>query len=174
MNVSYRRASFLAAAGALMGLAACGKQSTPMDDSLKSDLAAVGGTAPTSGNGIELAPTSANSQMVVSAIEAGPTSAPAPAVKQIVPRPSPKPAERIASIRNLPVEAPTPAPAQHVFQAPTTVTEPMPARAAAPLPAGKAAEPPPLPPAASNAQGRQAGVYKTEAQVFRQMPWIKP
>ncbi len=144
-----------------MALTACSGKSKPMDDSLKQDLAA------TSSNGLELVPNSANSQVVVSALEGGPESAPKPAARQIVPRPTPKPAPRPASNNNVQVEAPMPGP-QITAPAPS-----LPSRQAEPA-AQPNREPPPLPPAANQSQGRQKGVYKTEGQVFQQMPWIKP
>lgn len=160
MRVAYRRASFVATAAALMGLAACSGGSKPMDAGLKQDLAA------TASSGLELAPNSAKNQMVVSAIEGGPESAPAPASHKVTPKPTPKPAPRVASYQ---APVPTPMPeAQITEQAPST-----PARQAEPAPLPPR-EPPPLPPANGQSQGRQKGVYSTEAQVFQQMPWIKP
>jgi hypothetical protein len=132
-----------------------------MDDGLKQDLAA------TSSSALEMAPTGAKPQVVVSAIEGGPEAAPKPAVHKVLPKPTPKPAPRVASNESAPVEAPIPAP---------QITKPAPS---APAPQAEPApqpnrEPPPLPPAANTSQGRQKGVYKTEGQIFQQMPWIRP
>jgi hypothetical protein len=142
-----------------MGLAACSGKSQPMDSGLKQDLSAAGGS------GLELAPQSAKSQMVVSAIEGGPTSAPAPAARKPVPKPTPKPNVQLAANRS-PAPAPAPQP---------PVAEPVPSNPQPTAqPATHQSEPPPLPPAPSQAQGRQKGTYKTEGQIFQQMPWIKP
>ena len=161
MSILYRRVSFGAAAAAFAGLAACSGGTKPMDDGLKQDLAA------TSSSSLEMAPAGAKPQVVVSAIEAGPQSAPAPAAHKVIPKPTPKPAPRLASNEAKPVEAPAPAP---------QITQPAPS---APAPQAEPApqptrEPPPLPPMPSTSQGRQKGVYKTEGQIFQQMPWIKP
>lgn len=162
-------------ATALFGAAACSSGSKPMDDGLKQDLAAAGGKA-ADASGLELAPKSATSQLTISAIEGGPTSAPAPAAHKPVPRPSPKPAMHLASNRHQPVSAPSPAPVT-VEQAPSApAPEPQPAPEPVREPAPRASEPAPLPPMASPSRGagRQSGVYKTEGEVFKQMPWIKP
>jgi hypothetical protein len=160
MKVAYRRVSFGAAAAAMFGVAACSGGSKPMDDGLKQDLAA-------SSSALEMAPSAAKPQVVVSAIEGGPQSAPAPAAHRVIPKPTPKPAPRVASNQNRAVEAPAPAPqiTQPAPSAPAPQAEP------APLPTR---EPPPLPPAPNSSQGRQKGVYKTEGQIFQQMPWIRP
>jgi DNA polymerase-3 subunit gamma/tau len=148
---------------ALMGVAACSSSSTgkKMDDGLKQDLAA---TAPSA---LEMAPTSATSQMVVSPEEEGPQAAPTPAAHKVIPKPTQKPAPRVASNDNVPVEAAVPAP-QMTRPAPSA-----PAPQADPAPQPNR-EPAPLPPAPSTSQGRQKGVYKTEGQIFQQMPWIRP
>ncbi|MDB4873854.1 MAG: hypothetical protein JWM41_300 [Gemmatimonadetes bacterium] len=132
-----------------------------MDDGLKKDLAAAGPT------GLELAPKSGKSQMVVSAIEGGPTSAPAPASRKPVTKPTPRPATKLASNRT---QAPAPAPQPKIAEPVPSYPSP----AAEPAPAPRQTEPAPLPPAAPQSQGRQKGVYKTEGDIFRQMPWIKP
>ena len=155
-----RRVAVPFAAVTAVMLAACGRSRTSsMDDGLKNDLAAVGGSS------MELAPKPANQQMVVSAIEGGPTSAPArvSSKKSTAPKPVVRPPRRpVQSV----AEAPAPAPAPtRVLVAPAPVE-------ATPV------EPPPLPPARPQAttrqQSRQAGPYKTEAEIFRQMPWIRP
>lgn len=150
--------SFAAAIAVL--LAACGKPNTAsMDEGLKQDLAAVGGS------GLELASRSSNQQMVVSAIEGGPTSAPAHAStkKPTAPKPVVHRTERpTQSVAQLPTPAPVPAP---VVTAPAPVIS-------------SPVEPAPLPPAqtstARQPARRQTGPYKTEAEIFRQMPWIRP
>ena len=161
MSVVYRRVGFVAAASALLGVAACGSNTKPMDAGLQKDLAAAGS------NGLELAPSSASPQLVVSADEAGPTAAPVRAVHRPVTKPTPRPAPRLASNRATPVQAPAPQP---------VVTEPAPS---APAPAidpapTRQVEPPPLPPLNRANQQQQKGTYKTEGEIFRQMPWIKP
>jgi hypothetical protein len=177
MTTAYRRAGLMAAATALIGVGACGNSGKPMDDGLKQDLAAAGGNA-APGNGIELAPKSATSQMVISAIEGGPTVAPAPAAHTPVPKPTPKPAARLAANRNQPVNAPSPAPVVTEPAPSAPAPQPEPARAPEPQQQARAVEPPPLPsiarPMPNRSPGQQQGVYKTEGEVFKNMPWIKP
>jgi hypothetical protein len=151
-------ASFAAAIAVL--LSACGRSKKgAMDEALKRDLAAVGGSS------VELAPNAATQQMVVSAIEAGPTSAPVhtSARKPNAPKPVVQPPKRpVQSVAQAPTPAPSPAP---------RVTAPEPVEAS-PM------EPAPLPPVQKpvvrQQPSRQTGPYKTEAEIFRQMPWIKP
>ncbi len=150
---------------ALAGLSACSDKTAPADAGLKRDLAAAVGTA----GDLELAPKSAQSQMVVSAIEGGPSATPAPAPRKAVPKPTPRPVPQVAEKREV---APTPMPEARVVESVPTPA-PAPTHEPAPLPS-KAAEPPPLPPATSGPVGRQQGVYKTEAEIFRQLPNIKP
>ncbi len=165
MMTSKKRASVaLMTIGVTLGAAACSRAgSDPMDAQLKQDLAAV------SNGSIELAPKAAQSQVVVSAIEGGPQAAPARAstvkrtqskpVTKPVAKPAPRPAERVA-------EAPAPAPARSpVVQSPV---QPAPTPSPAPV------EPAPLPRATNKPAPRQSGPYKTEAEIFRQMPWLRP
>jgi hypothetical protein len=100
--------------------------------------------------------------MVVSAIEGGPTAAP----------------KRVALARSN-----TPAPVRPPIQphktetaAPRAAVEPVqaPAPASAEPAPSPSVEPPPLPPATRGPSSRQQGTYKTEAEIFRQMPWIRP
>ena len=96
--------------------------------------------------GLELAP-KAGRQLVVSPIEGGPRAAPAPAphrVRTTVQRPAPR---RTVASR----PEPTPASARTSVPAPTPQSAPQ-----------------------SQPQQRQPGVYSTEAEIFRQMPWIRP
>jgi hypothetical protein len=152
MSKIHERAGLIVAGLALIGLGACGRSDTAsMDAGLKQDLSAV------SGNSLELAPKGAQSQVVVSAIEAEPTSAPQRAAvhKSAPQRPNVKPAPR---------------PVEHVAQAPAP-TPVVQQHAPAPSPT---VEPPPLPPITQQPAQRQRGTYKTEAQIFQQMPWIRP
>jgi len=136
-----------------------------MDSGLKQDLAAA---APSS---LELAPQATQAQVTVSAIEAGPESAPKAAPKKVT-KPTTKPAPRVASPRRV----------QQVAKAPTPKPLPQPQiveAQAAPAPAPKIEAPAPAREPAPLAQpvkpqGRQPGVYSTEAQVFSKMPWIRP
>ena len=81
MRLDRTSARVTVAIAAMVGVAACSNTtSKPMDDGLKTDLAAVGGQASSS---LELAPSSAKNQVVVSAIEGGPESAPKPAAKKV-------------------------------------------------------------------------------------------
>jgi len=168
MRLDRTSARVTVAIAAMVGVAACSNTtSKPMDDGLKTDLAAVGGQASSS---LELAPSSAKNQVVVSAIEGGPESAPKPAAKKVIPHPTPKPAQRVAARQD---PAPAPAPAlPPVQQAPATPA-PQPQPAAQPQPQQKAAEPPPLPPMPGRARATDRG-GATEGQIFQHMPWIRP
>jgi hypothetical protein len=154
----HERAGLIVAGLALIGLGACGRSdAASMDAGLKQDLSAV------SGNSLELAPKGAQPQVVVSAIEAGPTSAPQHVAVH-------KPAQQKANVK------PSPRPVEHVAQAPAPAPTPV-VQQHAPAPS-PTVEPPPLPPVtqqrAQQPAQRQRGTYKTEAQIFQQMPWIRP
>jgi outer membrane biosynthesis protein TonB len=149
MTPDFKRAGLIAAVSALIGAAACGNDTAPMDDSLKQDLAVVAGSA------VELAP-KAQSQMVISAIEAGPSAAPATATRKTAPKTVAR-AVAVPKIATAEAPKPSPEPEQRAVSAPT-----------------RAAEPAPLPPSTRAPAQRQPGTYKTEAEIFRQMPWIKP
>jgi outer membrane biosynthesis protein TonB len=155
------RAGLIAVSAALIGAAACSKTSPTMDSGLKKDLAAA---APSS---LELAPQATQAQVTVSAIEAGPESAPKAAAPKKVTRPTTKPAPHVAAPRREVAQAPLPQPKIVTAQAAPT---PQPVPQAAPAPAK---EPAPLTQPVQ-ARGRQPGVYSTEAQVFAKMPWIRP
>ncbi len=158
MTLAMKRAGLVAAVAALIGAGACSNtKNEPVDDALKADLAAAGGSA----SDLQLAGASAKAQVVVSAIEGGPTSAPAKAAPAKVAKPSSKPTTRVAPRKQTPAPAPTiraeaPAPVEKapVMEAPA----PAPAPVAAPAPAPR----------------EDHRVYKTEAEIFRQMPWIRP
>lgn len=162
-----QRAGLAAATVAMIALAACSNKTQPADASLKADLAAatgasVAGNASVDGD-IQLAPTAQQSQTVVSAIEGGPTSAPKRAsVKPVshTPRPKPQPKPQTSVAQLPPAPAPVPQP---------EVTPPAPSEPQATIPAPR---PQPLP--AQQPQQRQRGTYATEAQIFKQMPWIRP
>ncbi|HXT14999.1 MAG TPA: hypothetical protein VN706_05180 [Gemmatimonadaceae bacterium] len=155
------RAGLIAASVAMIGLAACSNKSqTPVDDGLKADLAAATG-GQTSGD-LQLAPKSAQSQMIDA--EDAPVSAPKRASVKHIPTPTPKPAPRVAS-NDAPAPAPAPAPQATVVET-------------APTPQPQAQEPAPAPVMApqpvQQPQRQQRGVYKTEGEIFKQMPWIRP
>jgi DNA polymerase-3 subunit gamma/tau len=145
MTLAQKRTGLVAVGAVLIAAAACNKPNEKMDDSLRQDLAAANTRQP---------------QVVVSAVEAGEMAAPVHAAPRHIPRPTAKPAPRLAAAR-APVQAPAPAPQPVVTQ---------------PAPQTPPAEPPPAPaptqrPAPAE---RQHGTYKTEAEIFRQMPWIRP
>lgn len=151
-------APFAAAIAVL--LMACGGSSTAsMDHGLKRDLAAVGGSS------VELAPKASTQQMVVSAIEGGPTSAPVrasskkPSALKPKVQPPTRPVESVAQ-----ASTPTPRPAP-------VVTAPAPVE---PLPIEPVPLPPVQKPVMRQQPSRQTGPYKTEAEIFKQMPWIRP
>jgi hypothetical protein len=153
MSRLFRWSSLIAAGSALIGVAACGRGNEPMDSDLKQDLAAVG-----AGTSVELAPRAGQSQLVVSPIEAGPTSAPVRMAHKPTAKPTQHSALRIAANVD-----PAPEPAPH-----PVVKQP------APSAPSRTAEPAPLPPVAKQPAQRQPGTYKTEGDIFRQMPWIRP
>src|SRR5262249_25570100 len=142
---------------ALAAVAACSStKKTEIDPSLKADLAAVGGNS----GDLQLAPTSAKSSVVVSEIEGGPKAAPARATPTRAPRPTPKKAPPATSVDR---EVTAPAPSQ------VAVSEPTPAPQPQPQPAVQAPQPIP-----AQAPRQDHRVYKTEGEIFRQMPWIRP
>jgi hypothetical protein len=157
MRFDVKRAGLTAATLALVAAAACSNKAQPIDSSLKADLDAVAGSS------LELAPTGAKAQVVVSSIEQGPQASPAAASRAPVAKPAPR-APKKAAART--VRQPAPAPArqtvadvapepQPVQQAPATIEQPAPVQR-------------------PTAPQRQSGTYKTEAEIFRQMPWIRP
>ena len=156
----------LALGVAMLGAAACSSKKTPMDSGLQRDLAAVGGKSD-----LDLAPNkSVSPNLVISAEEAGPTAAPEPATHRVVPKPSVKPTTRVAT-KTAPAPQRMPDP---VIIAPTPAPTPAPTSAAH-EPAPREVEPAPLPAAApSRSREQQKGVYKTEGEIFQQMPWIRP
>ena len=145
------------AAAAVAASAACGNRHTA-DDGLARDLSAVGSAS----SDLQLTPRGGTSQTVVSAIEAGPTSAP----KRTAAKPAAKPVSHPAPPRAAP---------QRTVPPPVTVVQSAPApQQAAPAPQEKPAEPPPLPPFPdAQGKGRDRGSI-TEAQIFQRMPWIRP
>src|SRR3954471_21974451 len=84
-----KRTGLVALTVALAGITACSQKSTPADAGLKNDLAAAAGGG--GAGDLELAPKRAQSQMIVSAIEGGPSAAPAPAAPKVAPKPTPRP-----------------------------------------------------------------------------------
>jgi hypothetical protein len=150
MTMSRGRVGLIAAIAALIGAAACNKSGPAADDSLKRDLAAAGAS------GLELAPTASRPQVVVSAIEAGPMSAPRRTSQRRAPSPAPRGTARVSAKQ---ARSPAPSP---VAAEPAPVAEPSPTQPTPPItrPASAAAP--------------QHGVYKTEAEIFREMPWIRP
>ena len=155
MNTSIKRTGLVSAIVALASVAACSnKQESKVDPSLKADLAAIGGTA----GDLQLAPNSAKSNVIVSEIEGGPKSAPTHVATARAPRP--------VQHKAPPAVAKQP---QVSEPAPAAVAQAEPAPVAAEQPAIQAPRPTPAP-----AQQQDRRVYKTEAEVFRQMPWIRP
>jgi hypothetical protein len=159
MRITHGRVGLIAACAALIGAAACNREGSAVaDDALVRDLAAAGAAG---ASGLELAPSTTRSQVVVSAIEAGETSAPKRATPKQAPRATSHAAPHAAK-QQLPNATPKPSPV--VAEAPSVppATEP------APAPAPVITRPAPA------QQPQQHGVYKTEAEIFRQMPWIRP
>jgi len=142
-----QKSGLFVAAAAVVASAACGNRGTATDDA-RSDL--------------ELAPRGGNTQTVVSAIEAGPASAP----KKAATKPVVKPVTHPAPLRAAP-QRQAPPPVSVAQQAP-------PPAQPAPVPQAKAAEPPPLPPFPdAPGKGRDRG-SSAEGQIFQRMPWIRP
>jgi hypothetical protein len=154
-----------AAAALLLGAAACGRSNSTMDTGLQQDLAAVG---------------TANSALVItSPLELAPEGAKpqaAPTPKAHAPKAAPRSAAPKAPTHVARAETPAPEPEPVVTpQAPTVNAEPTPEAvipAAAPAPAPTRT--PTAAPAQAPAQQPHRGPYKTEAQIFQQMPWIRP
>ena len=146
MNARHRIRIAAAAAVAVAG-AACSKGSQPMDDGLKQDLAA--------------AKTAATSRVSISPLELGERSTPSP--KHQAPRPVKQTVAPKREVAQTPQVEKAPAPVvQSQSPAPQPVEQPAPA----------AAKPAPVT-MRSNGDD-QHGRYKSEAEIFRQMPWIKP
>ena len=152
MTLRYGRAGLIAGVAALIGAGACSKSGPVVDEGLQRDLAAA------AGSDLELAPTNARSQVVVSAIEGGPATSPTAApTRTSRPRTPRRVARRTSRVATR--QAPTPS---------RVATQTAPAAAASnPGPAPVRATPAPI----GHEEGR---VYKTEAEIFRQMPWIRP
>jgi len=158
MTISTTRIGIFAVAAALAAATACGKTGSSNDEALKRDLAA----ATAAGGDLELAPRTARPQVVMSAIEGAPAAAPKRAA--VARSSTPAPVRRTVQPRK--TETATPRVAAKSEESPAPVrAEPAPA---------PAVEPPPLPPATRGPSSRQQGTYKTEAEIFRQMPWIRP
>lgn len=158
MTRSIKRTGLVSAVVALASVAACNSaKKAEIDPSLKADLAAIGGTS----GDLQLAPNSAKSNVVVSEIEGGPKAAPARATVARAPRPTTKQAPPKVDITPE-VQAPT--------RSEVAASEPAPAPVPQPeQPAIQAPRPTQAP-----AQQQDRRVYKTEAEIFRQMPWIRP
>ena len=158
-QISAKRAGAAVLIAALASLAACDKSDSArtLDESLKADLAAAGGHADAS---FELAPSSARSLTVISAIEGGPKATPT----RVTPARAPQVTTRQVKRQTTPKQtvAATPAPTE-------AASEPTPAPVETETPAISAPRP-----AAAAAQQQDRRVYKTEAEIFRQMPWIRP
>jgi hypothetical protein len=148
----------IAAGAALIGAAACNRSRPVADDGLERDIAAA------TAGGLELAPSSNRAQVVVSPIEAGPTSAPRRASPtRAAPKRTPAPAPRTTRV----AARQTPAVARPV-SAPVEAESP-------PVVAPPVAQPSPTPVTRPTAQSSPHGrVYKTEGEIFRDMPWIRP
>jgi len=143
-------AAAAAAAAATIGVAGCSRGNQPMDESLKRDLAAV-----------RAAPTAL---FVISPTEAG--LSPAPRAPNRSTQPTRRPAKQVAAVHTPPrTPAPAPAPRAVVVEAPRAPAQTEPVDVPpAPRPAS----------APARAEDPHRGPYKTEAEIFRQMPWIRP
>ncbi len=135
----------------LVAASACNRSSPTVDASLKADLQAAGGGV---ANGV-------SPQLVISPLEASPTASLTHAAPKRTPQASSKPTTRVA---DKPAINPAPAPVVAAVTAPAAPT------ASAPVPSDPA---PIAQPVRGQAQ-QQRGVYKTEGEIFRQMPWIRP
>jgi hypothetical protein len=140
---------------ALIGVAGCssGSDKQAMDDELKRDLSAAVRTPPT--------------QVVISPLEAG--IAPAPKAPQRVKAPAPRPAAKQVATRRAPDPVPAPAPASEVVVDAEPVAQPV--EAPVDAPATPAMKRPTSRPAQTE---ERHGPYKTEAEIFRQFPMIRP
>jgi hypothetical protein len=161
MKITHGRVGLIAACAALIGAAACNRDSAAVsDDSLVRDLAAAGAGG---ASGLELAPVAARPQVVVSAIEAGQASAPKRATPKRAPSPAPHTTPSVAKQQR---PAPTPQPSPVVAESPAAPPATEPAQMPAPTPVTR--------PVPAQAPAQQNRVYKTEAEIFRNMPWIRP
>jgi outer membrane biosynthesis protein TonB len=161
MNRLHGRVGMVAAVALLAGAAACSNTPQTVDAAFAADLKAA------SGSGVELAPRGNPAQVVVSPLEGGPTSAPAKTPRQVK-KPSTHAVTRVASRAEEPAQAPAPEP---VVQQQTPTPQPAPVQQA---PVATPAPAPATRPIPVRSQQRQPGTYKTEAEIFRQMPWIRP
>jgi hypothetical protein len=159
MKRMHGRIGMVAAAALLASAAACSNKSPAADPSLAADLKAA------TGGDVELAPQGNPGQVVVSPLEGGPESAPKKVVPQRVLKPSPRATTRVASQAEA---APAPAPEPTPVAPSPAATEPAQVQQA-PATAPAASRPAPV-----RTQQRQSGTYKTEAEIFKQMPWIRP
>jgi len=153
MHTRHSRIGLIAAGAALIGAAACNRSRPVSDDGLERDIAAA------AAGGLELAPSSNRAQVVVSPIEAGPMSAPKRSVVKRTPAPAPRPTTRVAA-RHTPAAEPAPVEAELPKAVVPSIEQPSPS----PTPVTR-------PAAQSSTRGR---VYKSEAEIFRDMPWIRP
>jgi len=162
MRFTGKRLSMFATTALFIGAAACSNKSAGPDPALAAALDAAGG----SGSGLALAPRGNPSQVVVSPIEGGPQAAPKKAAPQRVYKPAPRAAEtRVAAAPEREAEQPLAAPPVAPQPVQPQTQQPAPVQPAPP--AGNRPQP-------VQTQQAQHGPYKTEAEIFRQMPWIRP
>ncbi|MEP6492220.1 MAG: hypothetical protein ABJF01_06060 [bacterium] len=141
-----QKAGWAAAIAMSIGGAACSNQARPMDEGLKHDLAAA-----------RVAPAA---NLTISPLELGQRAVPGVAKR------APRPVARVAE-KPAPMLTPTAAQVAAVVEAPATAQAPEPSRRAEPTQTRPAAT-------ARQADDSRHGPYKTEAEIFRQMPWIRP
>jgi hypothetical protein len=158
------RTRLAAAAIALAGasaMAACSSKAPTVDNGLKLDLAAAQQAA-------------RGGQQVVSDIEVSPSAVPRPQSPSRAPEHAPR--RETHSAPPAPQVTPAPAAAQPAVVADAPKPAPTPAAQVSPAPAQPAAQQPAIaaPHAPTGPQGRQPGVYTTEGDIFRRMPWIRP
>lgn len=149
MRITGKQLSYFATTALFVGAAACSNKVPAPDAALVADLKAA---------------TSNPSQVVVSPLEGGPQSAPKKAAPQRVYKPTPRAETRVAS---------TPEPVRTPEAAPPVIQQPVQQQAPQPAPVQPAAVPTSRPQPVQ-AQQSQHGPYKSEAEIFRQMPWIRP
>ena len=166
-----KTASQLIGSLAVITLTACGKGKTAVDDGLARDLAASSGSP--AATGLELAPRAGNSQVVVSAIEAGPEAA-----LRLARRVRRSQSRRRIRLRRK--RRGTRLLRRRKSQCRRHRLSQLRRRAPAPAPPVRRANGPRIPHRCHQRQDRarsgeqQRGTYSTEAEIFRRMPWIRP
>ncbi|HTE47226.1 MAG TPA: hypothetical protein VK636_18395 [Gemmatimonadaceae bacterium] len=147
--ITRQQVGLVATIALVIGGVACSNRAEPMDDGLKQDLAAA--RAPQA------------SSLPISPLELGERAAPA------APKRAPQPVSRAAK-RPAPPATQVTAASLPVQALPAAATQEQPRQQEQTQVPATAARPT----RARTADESRQGPYKTEAEIFRQMPWIRP